>query len=136
MIVGYVIFLTVCIVYYRYMARQRPTASDADKAAWKLYILTLCFGVYLLFASLYLVPTSSSPSISSEDSLEKKVQELNEKARRDTELLNQSRRASEYTLFGVGFYLICLAGLIAKIHKKRNADLLRENPELKKPLGL
>jgi hypothetical protein len=132
------LFVAVITVrlYVRYNKKRYPYATDFDIEVWRLYALSLfvagAFYYSLLFLPLHLYPVGDYP----DETQERKIQRLIDKDNETTELVNELRDATHILLLVSGLYIWIIARFIGKIQKKRNMQLLSDNPETKAPLGL
>jgi len=123
-------------IYLRYKKKQFTQATDVDKAMWKIYAMSMAFGVAIYFTVIFFPAVPSDLPINTEDTQEAKIQKLIDSDNKKNAYLEKLKDSEYFLTFAIGLYLMLVGGYVGRIQKGRDERLLIKDPEIKKPLGL
>jgi len=123
------------LLYNLYVKFWRKEVSEFDRTIGHLKFVSIFFGL-LIYATILSLPHGYYPSVDGNSSPDVAIRRLAENQEKIAEAARETRQALLFIGTITAGYLFGLAALIGKVQKERKKDALKNDPSLKKPLGL
>lgn len=136
LLAAFAVSLVLGLLWLVYKKRTYPNATAVDKKFWVLQMHFAIMGfLWIVFAG-NILNGPYSMDFDSDDTQDRKIEKLIQNDKRRTEAAERFQYTTFIFLMLVGGSMMSMANVVNAIQKGRDKQLLEENPETKKPLGL
>ncbi len=128
-------FVSVRIFYY-FKFKRDSQLTEFDKSLFEFKLATIFCGILIYFCFFFLPSTGFHAGRIPNDSQEKILQHLIENQQKIGKEVDVLIQVLNFVLLITAGYFFSVVTFIVKLQRFRQKDLIKNDPALKKPLGL